>query len=221
MRGRIPAVIYRAGHSTPLSLNTKEVGRLLRSTARENTLITLRFSEGNKVVILRDYQRDPITGNLLHVDFFEVALDERIALRIPVETMGTSLAVKEGGRLQIALREVHIRCLPALIPDRIVVDISGLKLNHALHVKDLVLDAGIEVLDDPNQSVVSVTKIISEEALTASLAGTPKEGETTAPEVTGQKTEDAAGKGAAKTDAKPDAKGAGKGKAEPKKEGKK
>jgi large subunit ribosomal protein L25 len=182
--------MYGAGGSTPLSLDTKEVGKMLRSTKGENVFISLRLADGNKVAILRDSQRDPITSNLLHADLFEVSMDKPIDLRVPLEITGTSSAGKEG-QLQVTLREVHIRCLPGQIPDRIKVDITQLKMNQSIHIKDLQLAEGIKVLDDPGQSVVSITALISEAKLAEILAGAPKE-EGAGPEVIGEKKEEAA-----------------------------
>jgi large subunit ribosomal protein L25 len=190
MRGRIPAVMYGAGGSTPLSLDTKEVGKMLRSTSGENVFISLRLADGNKVVILRDSQRDPITSSLLHADLFEVSLDKPIDLRVPLEVVGTSSAGKEG-QLQVSLRQIHIRCLPALIPDRIRVDITPLKMNQSIHIKDLQLAEGIKVLDDLGQPVVSITAGISEAKLAEMLAGAPKD-EAATPEVIGEKKEETA-----------------------------
>ena len=98
MRGQVPAVLYSKGTSTLLELNPKEIDNLLKSASGENSLITLRAGkEGEKesrLAILKELQRDPITGKILHVDLFEVSINEPLALRIPVEVFGVSIGVK-------------------------------------------------------------------------------------------------------------------------------
>ncbi len=208
MRGRIPSVLYGAGKATPLTLDPKEIKKALCSVSGENTLITLKLAEGPRVAILRDHQRDPITGAILHADLFEIAMDKPLDVKVPVEVVGTAIGVKDGGILQVTLREVHLRCLPARIPDRITVDVSALKINQAIHIKDLQVEAEIALLDDPGQSVVAVMSAISEEKLQALLTTVPKEG--AEPEVLSAKApeEETAVKGKAEA----------KGKTEPKKE---
>jgi len=218
MRGRIPAVIYSEGRSTPLSLDTREVTRMIQVPSAGNTLITLRLKEGDRLAILRDVRRDPITGTVLHADLFEVAMDRPIEIRVPVTVTGTAAGVKEGGILQLTLREVHLRATPAQVPDHIDVDVSGLAVNQSIHVRDLPVPAGVTFLSQGGQSVVSVAAAISEAKLQAMLTTAPKEG--AGPEVLTAKAEGAeaaagapAGKGDAKgTDAKakPEAKKEGK-----------
>jgi large subunit ribosomal protein L25 len=219
--GRIPAVLYSGGQSTPLSLNPADLSKLLHSAARENTLIDLKVDgkkDKERLAILREVQHDPITGRPLHIDLFEVALDRAIRLRVHVEVVGdTPLGVKEGGVLQHGVREVEVECLPTKIPDAVRVDPSNLKTGEAIHLRELNLGEGIRVLGDPDLVVVSVTMPISEEKLAELLAGTPKE--VKEPEVLTKKKEEgeAAPAGAA---AKPEAKAEAKGKEEKPKEAK-
>ena len=181
--GKIPAVIYSKGKSTLLSLNPKEIEGVLHSAAGENALITLHAAagaggaSGTHVAILRDFQRDPLTGQILHADLFEISMSEPVVVRVPVElTGGVPVGVKrDGGVLRNHLRELEIRCLPAKIPDHAVIDIARLEVGDAIHVKDLSLDAGIEIIDPPDQAVVSVTASMSEEKLESLLSATPGE----------------------------------------------
>lgn len=214
MRGRIPAVLYSAGASTLLTMDPKDIDKVLHSASGENTLITLQImggSEGgSRVAILRDFQRDPITGKVLHADLFEINMNEPIVVKVPVEVIGTvSAGVKEGGVLQHNARELEIRCLPLSIPDHIQVDASPLGIGESIHAKDIRLAEGIEMMTDPDQVVVSVAAPISEAKLEELLTA-PKE--TKEPEVLTKKEEEAPkaeGKGEAKA-------GEAKGKAEPK-----
>ncbi len=201
VRGQIPAVLYSKGTSVALQLNLKEIDRALRSGSGDNTLMTFQVDQGKGVqshlAILREIQRDPITGTILHVDLFEVSMNEPLILSVPVEIVGTVMGVKDGGILQHTMRELSIRALPALIPDRISVDASTLKIGETIHVRDLSLAEGIEILADPNRVVVSVVPPISEAKMEAILA--PGVKETKAPEVIGEKEKaekaEAAGKG--------------------------
>ncbi len=198
---KIPGIIYSAGASTPLSLDPKELGKLLH--AGGNTLITLNIQgeEGSRLAILRDVQRDPIHGKILHADLFEISMNTPIVVKVSVEVVGgTPLGVKEGGSLQHNLRELEIRCLPSVIPDHIQIDASPLKIGQAVHVKEIPLDAGIEMMTDKEQVAVSVIAPITEAKLEALLATAPKE--TKEPEVLTKKESEEPEKGEGKVEAK-------------------
>ncbi len=214
--GKIPAVLYRAGVSLALSLNPKEISQVLRSVSGENTLITLQLGEGDaRVAILRDFQRDPLTGKILHADLFEISMNEPILVNIPVFLVGgVPIGVKDGGLLRHYARELSVRCLPALIPDRISIDASTLGIGQAIHVKDIPLDDGVQVTTDEDQVVVAVTSAMSEAKLQALLTSPEKGG--AEPEVIGKKEEEAKGK-EGKESGKADAKGkeAAKGEGKP------
>jgi large subunit ribosomal protein L25 len=220
MAGQVPAVLYRKGVSTTLSLNPKEIDRVLNSASGENSLITLKLSGGQNgegvavaehLAVLKEIQRNPVTDNMVHVDLFEILMNELITLRIPVVLTGAAIGVKNGGIVQHSARELEVRCLPALIPDSISVDVSALKIGDSIHVREMVMAEGIELLTDRNQSIVSVVPPISEAKMEAILATAPKE--TKEPEVIGQKEKEAAA--AEKGDTK--AKGGEKAKPEGKK----
>lgn len=226
-QGKIPAVLYGAGASTLLTLDPKEVAKILRSASGENTLITLQISgeadekkgAASRIAILRDFQRDPITGKVLHADLFEISMDEPISVKVPVEVIGSIPAgVKEGGVLQHNIREVEVRCLPSLIPDHIQIDASGLGIGQSIHIKDVHLEEGIEITDDPEQVLVSVAAPISEAKLEELLTTTPKEGKE--PEVVGKKEGEEEGKTEGKEGAKGEAKGEAKAEGKPEAKGK-
>ena len=217
MRGKIPAVLYGAGASTLLTMDPKEIDKVLHSASGENTLLTLHIagaSDGaSRVAILRDFQRDPIDGKVLHADLFEINMNEPIVVKVPVEVIGTvSVGVKEGGVLQHNARELEIRCLPSLIPDHIQVDASPLGIGESIHAKDIRLAEGIEIMTDPDQVIVSVAAPISEAKLEELLTA-PKE--TKEPEVLTKKEEEAP-----KAEGKGEAKAGGEAKAKPEAKGK-
>ncbi len=176
MKGLVPGVIYRAGSSTLLSLELKAARRVARALSGALLSVKISGEETARVSILREVQRDPISREVLHIDLFEVSLTEPIRVRVALEIIGgVPVGVKDGGSLQHHLRDLEIRCLPGLIPDQISVDASSLKMGEGIHVREIPLDAGIEVLSDLNQAVVSVIAPITDAKLEALLATGPKE----------------------------------------------
>ncbi|WP_447970483.1 50S ribosomal protein L25 [Nitrospira sp. M1] len=206
--GRIPAVLYGSGNSLLLSMEPKVARDVILSQAGHTGLLTVQVTGGDgkqeqRVAVLQDYQLDPIIGTILHVDLFEVSMDKPIRVKVPVATIGeTPIGVKEGGLLQNVLRELHIECLPAQIPDHVEVDASSLEVGQGIHVKDVVVPSGVKVLDDEDLMVIHVVAKISEAKLEALLSREAEEG--------GQ----AESKADEKAEAAPaaDAKGDGKGK---------
>ncbi len=207
--GKIPAVLYRAGTSMAISLNPKDISGFLRSASGENTLITLHMEGGDpRVAILRELQRDPLTGRILHADLFEISMDEPIDVQVPVFIVGSvPVGVKDGGLLQHYTRVLSVRCLPALIPDRIEVDASRLGIRQSIHAKDIPLKTGVSMITDGDRVVVTVTSAMSDAKLQALLTSSEKGG--VEPELIG-KPEEEAGKADAKGKAAP--KGEGKAK---------
>lgn len=184
--GKIPAVLYGKGNSQLLAMDPKVARDIIVSQAGHTGLLTVRISDGNKreerVAVLQDRQIDPITGAILHVDFFEVSMDKPIRVKAPVTIVGeTPAGVKEGGVLTQPIRELHIECLPAQIPDHIEIDASALLIGQGVHVREVSIPEGVKVLDDENLMVVHVTTKISEAKLEALLTREAREGEPEAP----------------------------------------
>lgn len=173
----IPAILYRGGESLPIKLPKKELGQFINITAGEQVMVKLQFPDGSsKLALIKDYQVDPIKGELLHTDFFEVSLTEEVRVTVHITTIGEPIGVKrDGGILQYVLREIAIECLPDKIPGRIEVDISGLGIGQSIHVSDLKLGEGIRVLTNPDEVIVNVIAPAAEEVAPA---------EAPAPEVT-------------------------------------
>jgi large subunit ribosomal protein L25 len=195
--GRIPGVLYGGGRpAVPLALDPARLHKLLHeSEMGMNTLIDLKVTGhaelDGKTVMVRELQRDPVRGTFVHADLYEVNLQEAIEVSVPIHLTGKSAGVELGGVLDHALREVEVKCLPRAIPDEFVVDVTPLELGDSLHVSDLVLPEGVELISDPELSIVSVvapTKeeepeaevLEGEEAVAAAAeaeAGAPAEGE--------------------------------------------
>lgn len=161
--GRIPAILYGRGReSVPISLDPRLLEKLLAtSDAGMNTLIDLavagRSDLAGRVVLVKELQRHPVRGSLLHADFYEVDLTKTIEVSVPIHVVGTAVGVAlDGGILDQALRELEIECLPRAIPDQIDVDVSALMIGQSIHVRELSLPEGVKLLSDPDLSVVSV-----------------------------------------------------------------
>ncbi len=190
----VPAVLYREGKAESIKLPRKELTQIINTMSGEQAMVDLQFADGEKkLALLKDYQVDPIKGELLHTDFFEVSLTEEVRVTVHVKAQGEPVGVKrDGGILQHILREIEIECLPDRIPDVIEVDISKLEIGQSVHVSDLQFAEGIEVLTDAADVVLSVIAPVVEEAAPAEEVVA----ETAEPEVIkkGKKEEEAAEK---------------------------
>lgn len=193
--GKIPAVLYGQGECLLLTVNPDELVKILKSHAGSTALVSLTVdgakSKPNRTALLRDYQVDPVTGALLHADLFEISMSKPIRVRIPIKVIGGIPAgVKEGGVLHHNMRDVHVECLPSVLPDHIELDASALTIGNGIHVKEITPREGVRFLDEPDQMVISVAAPMSDAKLEALLtSGVGQAGE---PEVM-TKGKDAAG----------------------------
>lgn len=179
--GRIPAILYGGGvESLPISVNPKDVTKLLHAQAGGTVLLTLRFADGegeSRTAIIRDLQFDPVTEDLIHADLQQIRMDQAITVSVPIQTVGEAAGVKEqNGVLSTQLREVEVACLPNMIPNRIVVDVAPLRIHDVITVKDLKIPEGVRILGDPDRAVVTVAPPMVEEVV-APAAAAPTEPE--------------------------------------------
>lgn len=207
-RGLIPGVLYTSGQqAVAVQVSPGEIGSILKSKSGENTLFDLEIGGKRRKVILKEFQREPLRGKLLHADFYEVALDKKIEVKVHIELEGTPVGVKlQGGIVDFVTRELEIECLPADIPEKITVDISHLELGKHLRVSDLKVPEKVKLLVEPEVVIVHVVTPRAEEAAAAEAApaeGAAAEAATAAePEVIKKgKTDKAEGEA---TDAKPE-----------------
>jgi large subunit ribosomal protein L25 len=206
-RGMIPGVLYATGKpAQAVQVSPGEIGTILKSAAGENTIFDLDISGKRRKVILKEFQREPLRGKLLHADFYEVALDKKLEVKVHIELEGTPVGVKlQGGIVDFVTRELEIECLPADIPEKILVDISHLELGKHLRVSDLKVSDKVDVLMEPDVVIVHVVMPRAEEVVAeaAPAEGAVAEGAAAAePEVIKKgKTDKAAGEAA---DAKPE-----------------
>lgn len=200
--GRVPAVLYGQGECLLLTMKPDDLRTILRSHAGATALISLTVNgattKAKRTALLRDFQVDPVTGEVLHADLFEVSMDKPIRVKVPVQLIGgVPAGVKEGGVLHHNLRELSIECLPSALPDAIQVDASQLAIGQGIHVREVPKVEGIRFLDDADQMVVSVAAPMSEAKLEALLtSGAAEPGKE--PEVIGKGKEEAPVEGAEK-----------------------
>ena len=178
--GKIPGVVYTAGKDAlQVAVSPREIGAILKSASGENTLFDLELGGKRRKVILKEFQREPLRGQLLHADFYEVALDKVLQLKVHVELEGTPVGVKlQGGIVDFVTRELEVECLPADIPEKIAVDISHLELGKHLRVSDLKLGDKVTVLVEPEVVVAHVVlprAEVAAEAAPAEAAPTEEE----------------------------------------------
>jgi len=196
-RGMIPGVLYGMGQAAmPVAVSPREIGAILKSASGENTLFDLDLGGARRKVILKEFQREPLRGQLLHADFYEVALDKVLQVKVQIELEGVPVGVKlQGGIVDFVTRELEVECLPADIPPRIAVDIAHLELGKHLRVSDLKLGDKVKVLDEPELVIAHVVLPRAEVAAEAAAAEVaPAEAGAAEPEVIKKgKTEKAEG----------------------------
>jgi large subunit ribosomal protein L25 len=164
--GNIPAVLYGAkGDALSLTVNAKQVGQILRSATGHNTLFQVALAGKEQPAIVKDWQVDPVSGNLLHVDLLRVAMDVRMRVSVPVHTFGEPAGVKvQGGIFETVTREVEIECLPGEIPTEFRMDVSHLMMNMQLRAGEIPIDANkMKLLTDPERVIAHVVALRVEE----------------------------------------------------------
>lgn len=157
--GAMPAILYgRHEDIIPLQLDTRTFQRFLQSNG-ENVLIDLEIADhGHETIMIREIQRDPVKQNLLHTDFIRISLDEPVTSAVPIVLVGSAIGLQAGGIVEFAHRQLHVRCLPTLLPDTIEVDVSGLDIDDFIRIEDMSLDENVEVLDDLQTIVVLLNR---------------------------------------------------------------
>ncbi len=158
---QVPAVLYGPHTSPmPLSVSSLSLEKLLRSMEGESRLVTLSIEDGGssqtRKVLLREVQVHPFRRRFLHVDFFEAPLDRKIVVDVPIELKGDSIGVRKGGTLNLILRTLPVRCLPAEIPERVYIDVSALDLGGTITTAGLSSQVTQELMGEPNQAVVTI-----------------------------------------------------------------
>lgn len=182
---KIPAILYGPkAESVKLTIDKVELEPIFKSGAVAQKLLKLQIdgADGGRNVMIREMQRDPVSHNLLHLDFYEVSMDQKIKVMVPVVTTGKCVGVEMGGMLQIIRRELEVFCLPDQIPENITIDITNLDVGHSFHVEDLQLEGNIEVPAEVNFTILTILSAMAEEREAAEGA----EGVEAAAEATGE-----------------------------------
>jgi large subunit ribosomal protein L25 len=159
--GYLPAVIYGPGKETiALSVSVYDMEQVIKKTKTLQVFVNLAIEgQGIRTAMLKELQRHPVSGNFIHADFYEVAMDRKINVMIPIVTVGQSKGVELGGMLQVIRHEVEAFCIPSNIPEVIEIDITDLDIGESVHVEDIELEGDVEILHDVNFTILTVLSI--------------------------------------------------------------
>jgi len=166
-RGVVPAVVYGGKEKPePLQVLRRDVSVMLSHASGENILVELEIAGENatRTALVQEVQHSPVGGDVLHIDFHAVSMDEKIEADVPLEPVGTANGVKNfGGLLEQSLRALTVSCLPRDLPDKITVDVSNLNIGDSIHVRDIKLPNGVAAKVQAELTVFSVLAPIVEE----------------------------------------------------------
>lgn len=156
---KIPAVVYGGGkESVSIEVDRKTFLETMRGRGEEkNPLFLLKLGDKERHAMIREIQTDPLSRQVIHIDFQRVLMDQKVRVAVPIELVGTAYGVKtEGGMLDFVTREVHVECLPGDIPKHIEHDVTELRMGQHLEAKDLKLPEGLTLLDEPERVIASL-----------------------------------------------------------------
>lgn len=209
-QGQIPAVVYGKHLKAPvhISVDPAAMKKAVATPKKLNTLIGLKLGNESRMVLLKEYQQHPVSRQVLHADFIEVAENETVKVNVPIVLVGKAAGVAEGGILSQQRREIEVWALPTAIPEKIEADVTNLKVAQALHINDIKLPEGVTVKTHVNYTLAVVA--IPEKEEVAAVAAAPAAGAAGAAPAAGAAAAGDAKAGDAKAGAAPaaDAKGA-------------
>ena len=193
--GLVPAVLYGSGaESTMLYVNAADLIKIIRAEKGETGFIKIVIDDAGKkaekISVLKELQTNTVTRRIIHADFYEIRMDRKLTREVPIHIVGTSIGVEKGGDLIPIKREVKISALPGLMPRHLDVDVTDLMIGSTIHVRDLKLAEGIEILDAGNVSIVTVAVkrgTVGEEAAPVAAEEEGEEGTKKEPEIVGKK----------------------------------
>src|SRR5213592_2130637 len=196
-RGVIPAIIYGGKDKPqPLQVSARDINAMMSHASGENVLVELDIAgeKSNRTALVQEVQHSPVRGDILHIDFHAISMDETIQAEVPLEPIGVPNGVKNfGGLLEQSLRALAIECLPRDLPDRITVDVSQLNIGDSIHVRDIQLPSGVTAKVPADLTAFSVMAPVVEEEPVAVEAEAAAAG----PEVITEKKEEGEAAGAA------------------------
>jgi large subunit ribosomal protein L25 len=159
-QGFIPGVIYGGGNDPfAFSVQERELRRALTTDHGLNAILDVDVDGDARPAIVKEYQRDPISGRVTHVDLVQVRLDRVIQTTVGIELVGDSPGVREGGVLQQVAREITVEALPMEVPERIEVDVSGLAIGDSIRLEDVTVPEGVRFVDDPHETVIATVTV--------------------------------------------------------------
>jgi large subunit ribosomal protein L25 len=167
--GQLPAVLYGPGAETVLlSVNISDFDQVLKKSGASQLLLNLVIQDSEtytRSAMVKELQTHPVSRDFLHVDFYEIAMDRKIRVKVPIVTTGMAKGVELGGVLQIIRREIEVLCLPFEVPESFEIDVADLDIGDSIHVRDISQEGEIEFLEDENFTVVTllIPKIEEEE----------------------------------------------------------
>ncbi len=172
MQGMIPAVVYGKSLKAPMpiSIDPLALRKAVNTKHKYNTLLTLKVGAHDQMVMLKDFQQDPVTKAVLHADFIAVQESEKVKVKVPVVLVGKAIGVAEGGILSVQRREIEVWAIATAIPEAIEADITHLKVAQALHINDIKLPAGVEVKSNVNYTLAVVAIPDKEEVAVVAAA---------------------------------------------------
>jgi large subunit ribosomal protein L25 len=179
--GKIPAVVYGGGkESVAIEVDRKTLVDTMKGHSGENPIFLLKLGDKERHAMIRNLQLDPVSRQVVHIDFQRVQMDQKVRVTVPIELVGTAYGVKtEGGMLDFVTREVHVECLPGEIPKHVDCDVTHVHVGQHVEAKDLKLPQGVALLDEPDKVIVS----LSHSRLEAAPAGEAGAAEPAEPEV--------------------------------------
>lgn len=186
--GMIPAILYGGDASNvPLTLRKEDVFMILKSDTGENTVFQVSFDSEIRDVMIKEFQRDPVTDEILHADFVHIAMDKVIRVSVPVVIAGEAVGVKaEGGFVDFITREIEVECLPKDIPEHIEIDISDLHLRQSLKAEDIALPEGVKLITSSDTILVMIEVPVKEEEIEVEEEEEEVIGDEEEPEVIGK-----------------------------------
>ncbi|MEA2690646.1 MAG: large subunit ribosomal protein [Acidobacteriota bacterium] len=172
--GKIPAVVYGGGKDTvPIQLDRKTLLDMMKSGQNENAIFLLKLADSGQErhAMIHDMQINPLTRQVIHIDFQRIVMDQKVRIQVPVELVGTAFGVKtEGGMIDFVHREVALECLPGDIPQHIELDVTDLHVGQHVEAKDLKLPAGVTLAEEPDRVIVALSHTKAEESAVAGEA---------------------------------------------------
>jgi large subunit ribosomal protein L25 len=190
--GLVPAVLYGSGaESTMLYINAAELIKIIRAEKGEAGFIKLIIDDAGKkaekISVLKELQTNTMTKRIIHADFYELRMDKKLTMDVPIHIVGDSIGVEKGGELKPFKRDLKVSALPGQMPRHIEVDVTELMIGSTIHVRDLKLNEGIQILDPGNVSIVTVAAKRGTVGEEAAPAAAEEEGAAKEPEIVGKK----------------------------------